>query len=125
MKKTVNNYKDLGQIILENANDLAKIGQAMQSNIYSAIPLSLCKKRLSYDEALDVVNKSNEPMCIVRIMYTIEKGQKFGVVMHGSSPLYMKKVVLGKEYESGLIRCSDVNNRRNVDQVHKSFIKML
>ena len=125
MKKTVNNYKDLGQIILENANDLAKIGQAMQSNIYSAIPLSLCKKRLSYDEALEVVNKSNEPMCIVRIMYTIEKGQKFGIVNKTNSPLYRKKVVLGRENENGLVRCSDVDRRGNVDYIHKSFIKML
>lgn len=125
MKKTVNNYKDLGQIILENANDLAKIGQAMQSDVYAAIPVSLCKQKKSYDEAMEAVNKSTESMCIVRIMYTVEKGQKFGIVNKTNSPLYRKKVVLGRENENGLVRCSDVDRRRNVDYIHKSFIKML
>lgn len=125
MKRTPLQYRDLGQIIMENANELAKIGQAMQSDYYAAIPVSFCKHKLGYDEALEAVNKSTEPMCIVRVMYTAEKGQKFGIVRHASSRLYGKRVIIGRENSNGLVRCSDVERKSNIDYIHKSFIKML
>ena len=119
------NFNDLGKILQENSKDIAMIGKAMIEENYAVIPSSFCSNLMSYGEALAEVNKAGVPVCIVKVMQYMEKGQTFGVVKHARSRLNGKKVRLGKENENGLIRCVDVERRTNVDYVHKSFIKML
>ena len=123
--KTKTNYKDLAQILVENASELSIIGKSLQEDNYAVVPVSMCNDLLTYDEALEAVNKAGVPVCIVRVVRYLEKGQQFGIVRHALSRLNGKKVLIGRENESGLIRCSDIERRSNVDYVHKSFIQIL
>ena len=123
--KTKTNYKDLGRIIAENASELLTVGKSLQEDNYAVIPVSMCHNTMTYDEAMEAVNKAGVPGCVVRVVRYLEKGQQFGVVRHALSRLNGKKVLIGKENESGLIRCSDVERRTNIDYVHKSFIQIL
>lgn len=119
------NFKDLAEILNEQGSQISRIGKALMEENYAVIPVSLCNSTMSYNEALAKVNEAGVPVCIVKVMQYVEKGQKYGIVKHTLSRLNGKKVQLGKENENGLIRCVDLDRRTNVDYVHKSFIKML
>ena len=119
------NFKDLAEILNEQGSQISRIGKALMEENYAVIPVSLCNTTMSYNEALSRVNEAEVPVCIVKVMQYIEKGQKFGIVKHALSRLNGKKVRLGKENEHGLIRCADVDRSTNIDYVHKSFIQIL
>ena len=119
------NYMDLGKILLEQGSQIAKIGEELTQSRFLVIPSSMANDLLSYDEALANVSKSNDAVCIVRVVKYVEKKQKYGVVRFKSSPLNGKTVQLGVKNSSGLVRCVDVNKKTRVDHIHESFIEKL
>lgn len=120
MKK---NFKELGQILAENSRDIAMIADSILSDQYLVIPVGDSYRPLSIDEALVKINESEAPCALVRVVRRCNSDKRVGVVIHALSRLNKKKVFLGRVNEAGLIRCTDVDNPRNIDHVHKSFIR--
>ena len=119
------NYMDLGKILLEQGSQIAKIGEELTQSRFLVIPSSMANDLLSYDEALANVSKSNDAVCIVRVVKHIEKKQKYGIVRYKSSPLNGKTVLMGVKNSHGLVRCSDIEKKTRIDHIHESFIEKL